>query len=129
MRQSPLCYANFTRNSVYPTITAGTDDKPVFEEAVELVDVGPNLVGRMQRLAPATAERWGRMVDAAAADGVILLIVSGFRSIDYQARLIRKKIDAGQVVSDILHGQCGARLQRTPHGPGRGYRDARDRGR
>lgn len=78
------------------------DDKPVFEEALELVDAGLNLVGKMQRLAPATAERWGRMVDAADADGVILLIVSGFRSIDYQARLIRKKIDAGQVVSDIL---------------------------
>jgi D-alanyl-D-alanine carboxypeptidase len=31
-----------------------------------------------------------------------LLIVSGFRGIDYQARLIRKKINAGQVLSDIL---------------------------
>jgi D-alanyl-D-alanine carboxypeptidase len=76
--------------------------KPVFEEAVDLVDVGPNLVGRMQRLAPETAARWAEMVDAAAADGVTLLIVSGFRGIDYQARLIRKKINAGQVLSDIL---------------------------
>jgi len=76
--------------------------KPVFEEAVELVDVGPNLVGRMQRLTPRTAARWTEMVDAAAADGVVLLIVSGFRGIDYQARLIRKKINAGQIVSDIL---------------------------
>ena len=75
---------------------------PVFEEATELVDVGPNLVGRMQRLAPQTAASWAAMVDAAAADGVRLLIVSGFRSIDYQARLIRKKINAGQQVSDIL---------------------------
>jgi len=76
--------------------------KPVFEEAVDLVDVGPNLVGRMQQLTPRTASRWGEMVDAAAADGVTLLIVSGFRGIDYQARLIRKKLDAGQVVSEIL---------------------------
>ena len=78
------------------------DRKPVFEEARELVDVGPNLVGLMQRLAPTAAVRWGQMVEAAAADGVTLLLVSGFRGIDYQARLIRKKINAGQSVSDIL---------------------------
>ena len=77
-------------------------EKPVFEEAADLVDVGPNLVGRTQRLTPETARMWAKMVDAAAADGVILLIVSGFRGIDYQARLIRKKINAGQKVSDIL---------------------------
>lgn len=76
--------------------------KPAFEEAVDLVDVGPNLVGLMQRLTPETAAKWAEMVDAAAADGVTLLIVSGFRGIDYQARLIRKKINAGQTVSEIL---------------------------
>ena len=76
--------------------------KPAFEEAVDLVDVGPNLVGRMQRLTLETARKWAEMVDAAAADGVTLLIVSGFRGIDYQASLIRKKLNAGQVVSDIL---------------------------
>lgn len=76
--------------------------KPLFEEAAELVEVGPNLVGRMQSLAPQTASKWAEMVGAASADGVILLIVSGFRGIDYQARLIRKKINAGQLVSDIL---------------------------
>lgn len=76
--------------------------RPAFEETQELVDVGPNLVGLMQRLAPAAAASWQRMVAAAAADGVTLMIVSGFRGIDYQARLIRKKIDAGQSVSDIL---------------------------
>ena len=76
--------------------------RPRFAEATELVDVGPNLVGRMQCLTPETARHWAAMVAAAAADGVILLIVSGFRSIDYQAGLIRKKIEAGQAISDIL---------------------------
>ena len=65
--------------------------RPLFEEAADLVDVGPNLVGRMQRLTPVTARRWSEMQAAAAADGVLLLIVSGFRSIEYQARLIEKK--------------------------------------
>jgi D-alanyl-D-alanine carboxypeptidase len=76
--------------------------RPTFAEATELVDVGPNLVGRMQRLTPATAEKWAEMQAAAAADGVTLLLVSGFRSVDYQARLIRKKINAGQSLSEIL---------------------------
>ncbi len=76
--------------------------RPTFAEAEELVDVGPNLVGRMQRLTPGTAVAWSDMVAAADTDGVRLMIVSGFRSVDYQARLIRKKINAGQPVSDIL---------------------------
>jgi len=76
--------------------------KPAYEEAADLVEVGPNLVGRMQRLAPKTAVRWAAMVDSAAADGVQLLIVSGYRSFEYQAGLIRNKIEAGQEVSEIL---------------------------
>ncbi len=78
------------------------DGKPVFEEAAELIDVGLNLVGRMQRLTPATARKWTEMVAAAAADNVTLLIVSGFRGFDYQARLIRKKLNSGQSLSEIL---------------------------
>lgn len=73
-----------------------------FHEATDLVEVGPNLVGRMQRLTPLAAERWRAMAAAAERDGVTLLIVSGFRSVDYQARLIRKKINAGQSIDEIL---------------------------
>ena len=76
--------------------------RPPFDEAVELVDVGPNIVGRMQQLAPAAATAWASMQAAAAAEGVTLLLVSGFRSIDYQARLFRKKINAGQSLGEIL---------------------------
>ena len=75
---------------------------PRYEEAADLVEVGPNLVGRIQRLTPAAAERWQAMVSAAADDGISLLIVSGFRSYEYQAALIRKKINAGQRIEDIL---------------------------
>ena len=34
--------------------------------------------------------------------GIQLLIVSGFRGIEYQAGLIRKKLEAGQRIDDIL---------------------------
>lgn len=76
--------------------------KSEFEEAAELVDVGPNLVGRMQRLTPATASSWQAMQAAARDEGIALLLVSGFRSFEYQASLIRNKIDAGQSLSEIL---------------------------
>lgn len=75
---------------------------PKYEEATDLVKVGPNLVGRMQRLTPAAAAAWQRLVEASAADGVRLLIVSGFRTFEYQADLIRRKMAAGQRIADIL---------------------------
>lgn len=75
---------------------------PTFDEAQELVDVGPNLVGRMQQLTPEAARQWRTMADAADAVGIPLLIVSGFRGIEYQATLIRNKISAGQSIGDIL---------------------------
>lgn len=75
---------------------------PAYDEADALVEVGPNLVGRMQRLAPDAAEQWHAMVEAAAGDGITLLIVSGYRGYEYQAALIRKKINAGQSITDIL---------------------------
>lgn len=75
---------------------------PAFEEASELVEVGPNLVGRMQRLAPEAARQWQAMVAEADSIGIQLLIVSGFRGFEYQAGLIRKKIEVGQAIEDIL---------------------------
>jgi D-alanyl-D-alanine carboxypeptidase len=75
---------------------------PTFAAANVLVEVGPNLVGRMQRLTPDAARQWETMVLAAASDSIHLLLVSGFRDVEYQAALIRKKINAGQVIGDIL---------------------------
>jgi D-alanyl-D-alanine carboxypeptidase len=73
-----------------------------YTEATALVDVGPNLVGRMQRLTPDTAALWQQMVEAASSGGIRLLIVSGFRSFEYQAQLIRNKLEAGQSLEEIL---------------------------
>ncbi len=75
---------------------------PYYTEATELVEVGPNLVGRMQTMTSLASGRWQRLLEAAGQDGIRLMIVSGFRSVDYQAELIRKKIAAGQVIEQIL---------------------------
>ena len=85
-----------------PDDYAAARDLPYWEETSDLTDVGENLVGRMQRLTPTAAAQWQKMVAAAANDAVRLLIVSGFRSFDYQAALIRRKLDTGQSIDDIL---------------------------
>jgi D-alanyl-D-alanine carboxypeptidase len=85
-----------------PDDFAASRGLPEYAETSDLVDVGPNLVGRMQRLTPNTAARWQQMVEAASRDGIRLIIVSGFRSYVYQAELIRKKLEAGQPISEIL---------------------------
>ena len=76
--------------------------RPRFREAGELVDVEPNVVGTMQRLAPETAVAWHKMKQAAFGAGVQLLLVSGFRSVRHQADIIRRKLDAGQPIEEIL---------------------------
>ncbi len=75
---------------------------PSFGEAGELVDAGLNLIGRKIELEPRTHEAWLDMSRAAHGDGITLLLVSGYRSWDYQARLIRKKLNAGQEIDEIL---------------------------
>lgn len=85
-----------------PTDYDDNGRRPQFDEAIDLIDVGPNLVGRMQRLTPDTAAIWQAMQAAARDDGILLLLVSGYRGFEYQASLIRKKINAGQSLSEIL---------------------------
>ncbi len=75
---------------------------PFYVESTDLVEVGENLVGRMQTLTPLVAEIWQRMVRAALGDGIQLLIVSGFRSFEYQAELIRRKLAKGELIDEIL---------------------------
>lgn len=72
------------------------------EEATELVSIGADVLGREQKLAPRAAAAWGGMREAAERDGITLLVVSGFRSVDYQRALIQRKLDNGRRIEDIL---------------------------
>ncbi len=95
-------YQSLHRELGIPADYAADRGLPHYPEARHLVDVGPNLVGRIQRLAPEAAVNWRRMAAAAEADGIRLLLVSGFRSFDYQGELIRKKLARGQAIAEIL---------------------------
>lgn len=68
----------------------------------ELVDIGHDIYDRPQRLCPAAARAWEAMRRAAAAAGVEILVVSAFRSPAYQVDVIRRQLDQGKTVDDIL---------------------------
>ena len=71
-------------------------------EARELVIAETGEDGREHRLEPKAASAWRRMKSAAADDGVTIQIVSAFRSIERQAEIVRRKLDAGQLLDEIL---------------------------
>ncbi|HAB17006.1 MAG TPA: M15 family metallopeptidase [Verrucomicrobiota bacterium] len=58
--------------------------------------------GRELQLDLATAAAWSAMVTAAAADQVTLLLLSGFRSVDYQRQIIERKLSEGQTLEQVL---------------------------
>jgi len=85
-----------------PAGYAGRRGLPLQPEARRLVAVGPDIYQRVQRLLPPAAAAWQAMAAAAAADGVELQLVSAFRPLDYQAGILRRKLDQGQAIDDIL---------------------------
>jgi len=72
------------------------------EEAATLVPLGIDALERDQFADAGAAAAWLRMHDAAQADGIGLEFVSVFRSVDYQAGIIRRKLSKGLPMSDIL---------------------------
>ncbi len=75
---------------------------PVQREARRLVTVGRSPEDRPVRLAPAAAAAWRRMRAAAAADGVELLPLSGFRGVARQTRIVRTHLRNGRPLADLL---------------------------
>lgn len=85
-----------------PTDYGSNPPLPRYAEAAALEDVGPNIIGRTQHLTPRAALAWREMVSAARLQDVTLLLVSGYRSVAYQADLIRRKLARGEPIEEIL---------------------------
>jgi D-alanyl-D-alanine carboxypeptidase len=90
---------------------------PLQPEAKLLTSIGTDIFDRDQRLLAPAAEAWQSMVVAAANDGIELQIVSAYRSVDYQAGIIRRKLDGGQSIAEIL--QASAAPGYSEHHSGR----------
>lgn len=89
----------------------------LYEEARHLVDAGKDLFGRARQLTPGTLKAWQSMQQAAATDGVSLYLISAYRDLEYQAALIRRKLDKGHGLDEIL--QVSAAPGYSEHHTGR----------
>lgn len=71
-------------------------------EPVRLAAIGPDVQGRMQWLAPRAAAAWKRMHATARDEGIMLEVVSAFRSAEYQLGILRRKLERGLSIDEIL---------------------------
>jgi zinc D-Ala-D-Ala carboxypeptidase len=85
-----------------PTTYGADRNMPLHAEAKDLVSVGTDIYGRDRQLTPDAAVRWAELQAAARRDEVTLLLVSAFRSLEYQRLIFERKIAAGQPLESIL---------------------------
>lgn len=71
-------------------------------EAADLVVAETGDDGKEYLLVPAAAGAWRAMKASASADGVVIRIVSAFRTVDRQAEIVRAKIEKGLPLERIL---------------------------
>jgi D-alanyl-D-alanine carboxypeptidase len=71
-------------------------------EATDLVVAETGHNGKDHLLVPPAANAWRAMKSAAFADGVVISIVSAFRTIDRQAEIVRTKMEKGFSLESIL---------------------------
>jgi D-alanyl-D-alanine carboxypeptidase len=71
-------------------------------EARELECVGEDSIGRPLRMTPRCAERWHPLQAAASEDGIEMLLISAFRSVEHQRGIFLRKLARGESLRDIL---------------------------
>jgi len=67
---------------------------------LEIAEVG--IDGRKHLLIPPAAKAWRELKAAANSDGISLFIISAFRSISRQVDIIRRKLESGVSIDEIL---------------------------
>ena len=72
-------------------------------EACTLKSIGNDVYGRGQEMLPEAADSWLDMQKAASNSNINLQPVSAFRSVEYQAGIIRRKLDNELNLIDILN--------------------------
>lgn len=75
---------------------------PLFWENSALVNAGLDYIDRDVFLTRRTADAWSKMRDAALSEGIVLLPVSGFRSVERQQGIIGAKLAKGTSLLEIL---------------------------
>lgn len=85
-----------------PADYAGRTGLALQREPAELVEVAPGRTPRRHWLDPVAAARWAQLEVAAERDGILLTLVSAYRSVDYQGGMIERKLARGEALADIL---------------------------
>jgi len=85
-----------------PDSFASERQLPLHIEADELVEVHCEGVEKTHKLIQSAANAWAEMETAAMKDGIKLILVSTFRSMEYQRALIEKKLQRGEDILKIL---------------------------
>lgn len=67
-----------------------------------LVNAGKDCFDRSQKLTPMALYAWQKMQTAAMAEDIELQMVSAYRDLDYQTGIVRRKLQNGQTLDDIL---------------------------
>ena len=75
---------------------------PLYDTEPDLVDAGCDVFERRQQMTPHTLQQWQAMKIAASDDDIELQLVSAFRSVEYQCELIRRKIETGIPIEEIV---------------------------
>jgi len=73
-----------------------------FADATELALAHVSRSGREHFLIPAAAGSWRRMRTEAEADGVTLVMISGYRGFDRQLEIIRERLAEGLHIDAVL---------------------------
>ncbi|HXE67160.1 MAG TPA: M15 family metallopeptidase, partial [Rhodanobacteraceae bacterium] len=85
-----------------PTDYATKHNLVPLPEGKDLVEAPRDVYGRKVEMVAPAAAALKRMFAAAARDGVKLETVSGFRSMNYQTGLIRRKLKSGMSIQKAL---------------------------
>ena len=75
---------------------------PLQYEAHTLIEAEVDNSGKSHRLLPEAAQAWHELKQAARKDNIALILVSGYRSAQYQCELIQKKLTRGDKLEEIL---------------------------
>lgn len=75
---------------------------PLQAEACQLKSIGNDIYKRGQEMLPEAADAWLAMHRYATEQGIELQPVSAFRSVEYQVEIIRRKLDKGLKINNIL---------------------------
>lgn len=74
----------------------------VVREPARLESIGRDVHGREQWLVPRAARAWRCLRAAAERDGVVLQVVSAYRTAEYQLAILERKLATGQPIDAIL---------------------------